>query len=229
MINDPYRVLELDSNATDEQVKAAYRRLAKKYHPDMNRGNPEAEQKMKQINEAYDQIMHHKDDYATGGYGGSGAGGYGGGYGSGGYGGYGGSGSGGYGGYGGYGSGGYGAGGYGDSPALSAARNYINAGYYQAALTGLGGAAERDARWYFLSALANAGLGNRIAALNYAQQAVAMDPSSLEYRRLLSQLQGNSGQYEDYSRRYVMPDIGLDKLCMGLCVAQLCCPCCRFC
>ena len=44
MIEDPYQVLGVDRNATDEEIKQAYRRLAKKYHPDLNPGDQEAAQ-----------------------------------------------------------------------------------------------------------------------------------------------------------------------------------------
>ena len=85
MIQDPYRVLGLEPGASDDEVKAAYRRLAKKYHPDVNGGSPEAEAKMKEINAAYSQIMNRHAEpnpgssRGTGSYGsGQGYGGYGG-------------------------------------------------------------------------------------------------------------------------------------------------------
>ena len=56
---DPYKVLGLDRNATDDEVKIAYRKLAKQYHPDANPGDKNAEQKMKEINAAYDMIINH--------------------------------------------------------------------------------------------------------------------------------------------------------------------------
>ena len=62
---NPYDVLEINRNATDEEVKKAYRELAKKYHPDNFKDNPLAElanEKMKSINDAYDQIQHDRAD-----------------------------------------------------------------------------------------------------------------------------------------------------------------------
>ena len=58
MIDDPYRVLGLQPGASDEEVKRAYRQLAKKYHPDMNPGDPHAAEMMNRINAAYDQIKN---------------------------------------------------------------------------------------------------------------------------------------------------------------------------
>ena len=60
---DPYKVLGVAPDATDEQVKAAYRDLARKYHPDNYANNPLADlaqEKMKQINEAYDTITKQR-------------------------------------------------------------------------------------------------------------------------------------------------------------------------
>ena len=138
MIQDPYRVLGLEPDASDDEVKAAYRRLAKKYHPDVNGGSPEAEAKMKEINAAYSQIMNRHanpnpgSSRGAGPYG-SGQGGYGGGYGGSGWGW-------GWGDFGGW----WDASGYGgqqqqqtqqnESPEMQAARNFINSGHYREAL-----------------------------------------------------------------------------------------------
>ena len=58
MIDDPYKVLGVSRDASDEEIKTAYRRLAKKYHPDLNPGDAEAARKMQQVNAAYDQIKN---------------------------------------------------------------------------------------------------------------------------------------------------------------------------
>ena len=62
-MKDPYSVLGVDRNATDEQIKSAYRELARKYHPDNYNDNPLsdlANEKMKEINDAYDTIMNER-------------------------------------------------------------------------------------------------------------------------------------------------------------------------
>ena len=59
-MTDPYKVLGVSPNASDDEIKAAYRQLAKKYHPDNYANNPLAdlaEEKMREINEAYDMIQ----------------------------------------------------------------------------------------------------------------------------------------------------------------------------
>jgi molecular chaperone DnaJ len=78
-MSDPYRVLGVSPDATDEEVKTAYRELAKKYHPDNYANSPIADlagEKMKEINEAYDQVTNErkrrKSGAAQGGFSGYG-------------------------------------------------------------------------------------------------------------------------------------------------------------
>ncbi len=83
---DPYEVLGVDRNATDDDIKKVYRKLSKQYHPDLNRGNKDAEEKFKEINAAYvilgdKQKRGQYDQYGSASFGqggGSSAGGFGG-------------------------------------------------------------------------------------------------------------------------------------------------------
>ncbi|MFN3701196.1 MAG: molecular chaperone DnaJ [Alphaproteobacteria bacterium] len=88
MSDDYYKILEVDRNASADEIKKAYRKLALKYHPDQNKDNPEAEEKFKLINQAYDVLKDEQkraayDRYGSGAFdgsmGGGGAGGFGGG------------------------------------------------------------------------------------------------------------------------------------------------------
>ena len=209
MNQDPYKVLGVSPGASDDEVKAAYKRLAKKYHPDLNHGSAEAEARMKEINSAYATIMKGGASGSAGGGAYGGYGGYDDGYGS-------------YGAYGSYGSQAQ------ESPQMRAAMNYVSTGYYQEALHVLEGISAHDARWYFVSAMANAGLGNTLLAVNHAQQAVNMEPNNLEYRRLLAQLTRGNEAYRARGGQYAAPVMDPGKLCLGLCLARLFCPFCGF-
>ena len=191
-MTDPYRVLEVSPDATDEEIKKAYRKLCKRYHPDLHTGKSdeqEAEKRFLEVQRAYQDIMKARQG---GGTEASGFNPYGGFWGSA------------YGpGYGGY--------DYGrqrqedESSQIRAAKVYIDAGHYAEALNALSGVAmeERNARWYFLNALAQCGLHNTAQAMEYARQAVKMDPSNIQYRQLYSELEGriNSGESEgNFSR-----------------------------
>ena len=57
---DYYKTLGVAKTAKPEEIKAAYRKLARKYHPDANRGNPDAEERFKEISEAYDVLSDDK-------------------------------------------------------------------------------------------------------------------------------------------------------------------------
>ena len=221
---DPYEVLGVSRNASDDEIKKAYRTLSRKYHPDANVNNPnaaQAEEKFKQVQAAYDQIMKEKEQ----GYSGYGS--------TNGYGGYGNAG--GYGGFGGYGNAG-GFGGYGGASSagqndeytmhLNAAMNYIRAGKYNEALNVLSGMGQKTARWYYYSAMAHMGLGNNVAALEHANKAVALDPQNMEYQMLLQRLQSGGQWYESRQAAYGYPHVGGNDLCLKICLANLFCNLC---
>ena len=71
-MRDPYEVLGVDRNASDDEIKNAYRKLAKKYHPDLNPGDEVAAEKMNEVNAAYDAIRNGTVDIygSNGSYGG---------------------------------------------------------------------------------------------------------------------------------------------------------------
>ena len=71
LIDDPYKVLGVSPDASDEEIKKAYRRLAKQYHPDVNPGDEAAARKMQQINAAYEQIKNPEKANPSGTSGGS--------------------------------------------------------------------------------------------------------------------------------------------------------------
>lgn len=201
-MRNPYEVLGVSENATEEEITKAYRRLAKKYHPDLNPGDKTAEAKMMEINEAYDAI---KNGTASSYYGGSSqSGSYGGGY---------------------YGGGYYG-GGYSRMSPLDMAESYLRSGMYAQALQILGGVSDRTARWNYLYAIALSQSGNSQAAINYAQQAVNMEPNNPRYSELLSRLQSGGGAF--FERRTVInPMSNFAKVFMAYMLARLCCCFCR--
>lgn len=211
-MQDPYRILGVSPQATDEEIKKAYRALAKKYHPDVNHGSAEAEARMKEVNEAYSLVMKLRREGNASGYGQQGYGQQGYGARTGGY---------GFGGYGGYGA----QADYSADPHLQAARNYIHARRFREAMNVLEGIRERGAEWYYLCGEASLGLGNRIAALNYARQAVSLDPNSFEYRALLSRLEGGAQFYQQSgaSRGFTAPLVFCGNPLLGCCALNLLC------
>ncbi|MBE5783544.1 MAG: J domain-containing protein [Clostridiales bacterium] len=251
-MNDPFQVLGVSPSASEDEIKAAYRKLAKQYHPDLNPGSATAEAKMKEVNEAYAQAIKMK----KGGYTGSSSYGTGGSYGGNPYGQqsnpYANQGS-------PYGSRqnpygqqgwdpfgfGFGFGGYGqrpgqhqsgqenrsyDNPELQAASDYIRTGRYQEALNLLNRVPSHDAAWHYLFAKANLGVGNRVAALNSARQAAQMDPDRMEYQELLEELEYGSRSYQQQGGAQDFRSLICSNPCLTCCFANMLCNCFgRFC
>ena len=221
MMTDPYHILGLTATATEEEIKKAYRKLCKQYHPDLHAGKPdekEAERRFLEVQSAYQEIMRIRQGKETANSFGKNANSsydpYGAFWGSA------------YGpGYGGY--------DYGrqtqedESSEIRAAKVYIDAGYFNEALKALSGVSmeKRDARWYFLNALAQSGLHNTAQAMEYARQAANMDPGNVQYRQLYSDLQSGGYRYTAEGQRYGRNISMWQNPCCGLALANLCCLC----
>ena len=205
-MNDPYQVLGVSPNASDEEVKTAYRALAKKYHPDNYANNPLADlaaEKMKEINEAYDTVMKMRE--SGGGYSGGGSSSRSS--------------------YGGSSSGNY-----------AGIRQMINLGQIAQAQSQLDSVplGNRDAEWHFLmgSVMYKKGWINE-AYVNF-QNAYRSEPGNMEYRRAVEQISrqmngyggmGGFGGFGGYNAGQPGQCNGCD-LCTGmLCADCLCSGC----
>ena len=160
-MNDPYKVLNIPSTATDDEVKHAYRALARKYHPDNYHDNPLADlaqEKMKEINEAYEQIQRQRK---TGGARQSAS----------------------------YTAGAAADTSTGD-PLLRQVRVAINSGEITRAERLLNEATQRDAEWNYLMGVVCMRRGWLDEARRYLQTACQMEPDNAEYRRALQLFAG---------------------------------------
>ncbi len=194
-MRDPYEVLGVSKNASDEEVKRAYRDLARKYHPDNYVNNPLADlaqEKMKEINEAYDQITSGRAQQSApnGSYGGYSAGS----------------------------SGAYSS--RSSSPQYAAIRNMIAVGNIASAEAMLSGISQRNAEWYFLMGSVLYRKGWFDEAARHFQTAVNMDPSNAEYRSALSRMSQNGQSYRSYGGGMSGCDC-----CTNLICADCCCEC----
>ena len=114
---------------------------------------------------------------------------------------------------------------------MQAARNFINNSRYTEARRVLDSIAQRNARWYYYSALANLGLSRSVEALSDARRAYQMEPNNMEYRSLYSRLQNPAGAYQQQRQAYG-PTFSFGRWCMTLIFVNLICQvfsggCCR--
>ncbi len=202
-MNDPYKVLGVNRDATDDEIKKAYRELAKKYHPDNYAGNPLSdlvEEKMKEINEAYEQIQ--KERSGTGSSSSSSGGQR------------------------------YTytrTGGSSSDNDFNIIRIKINEGRYSEADMILEAIpqASRDAEWHFLKGCVLLQKGMVFDAQKYFDRACYMDPSNAEYRNMRDNLKANSANYGGgYRTNQSVGACGPCDICSSLICADCCCECC---
>ena len=242
MVIDPHKVLGVAPGASQEEIKKAYRQKAKECHPDLHPDDPKATEKMNQVNEAYDMLMHPEkyqggsQSYSNPFQGGARPGSsYGGGA---------------YNPFGRWGDadwvdfndffgGGRRYTGYADTQPVE--MNYdslevrvsiqaINAGRYADAVQALNrvNAADRNARWHYLFALAQQGMGNTMTALEEIHRAVQMEPGNPVYQQLLRQYQSAGQAYTQRARGFNMFASDPSSWCLRMCLINLACNiCCR--
>lgn len=202
-MNDPYKVLGVSPNATDDEIKTAYRNLAKKYHPDNYADSPLsslASEKMKEINEAYDEITkarRNPNGYArsqstSSAYSTS-----------------------------------YASPHYSTATAYPDVRNMMQSGRYADAEQILNGVptTSRNSEWYYLKGMVLYRRGWLDEAFNSLQIACNQEPNNPEYRMALNRLQvQRSGSYGGYNMSRGSSLSGCD-ICTGLITADCCCEC----
>ena len=197
---NPYDVLGVPENASEEEIKKAYKELVKKYHPDKYQDNPLAdlaEEKLQEVNEAYDMLMKNRNSGSSGSYS-----------------------------YGNYGSGSGSGGSYG-TPDYMAVRRYIDAGNLTAAENILNSTKDRSAEWFFLSGMLSYRKGWYDDAVNKLKTANDLAPNNMEYSQAYGRIINMGGAYQNqaYGRGYGSSN---DMCCQAL-QCYICADCCCDC
>lgn len=192
---NPYEVLGVSKNATDEEIKEAYRALARKYQADNYSGSPLsdiAKRKMDELDGAYDAIMLERRRH-------TGPGGY-------------------------YGAEGYGGYSHADSQ-FPDVRSIIGSGRIDDAEVILDGIPQegRGAEWYFLKGQVQQRRGWFDEAYRSYSRACQLDPQNSEYSSAFNRLNNNAGGYRQ--TRSVHAGCGVCDLCTTLLCADTCCEC----
>ena len=203
-MNDPYSVLGVSPSASDDEVKKAYRDLARKYHPDNYHDNPLADlasEKMKEINEAYDTITKNRE--AGGSYGGSA-------YQSQGW---------QQNAYSGYRT----AGGTGSNAVYIQIRNLINANQLDQAQALLNNIQNHDAEWNYLMGSIHWRRGWMDEAARCFRTAATMEPGNIEYRNAVQYMNQGGQAYRQAGSMNSMTQSDICTVCQTLYCADCCC------
>jgi curved DNA-binding protein CbpA len=193
---DPYKVLGVSPSATDEEIKVAYRQLAKKYHPDRYRGHDLqdlAGEKLKQINEAYDIIQKERQSghYSASGAGPSSSGSY--------------------------------SSSYSGSSLFAEVRRAMQTGDLTRADTLLDGMSDRGAEWHYWKGMVLLRKGWYDGARQHFATACSMDPGNMEYANAYSTVNRSASGYGQTF--YGSRDAGNSDVC-SICGGLLCADCC---
>lgn len=191
---NPYEVLGVSPDATDAEIKSAYRELAKKYHPDNYAQSPLAdlaEEKMKQVNEAYDKICEMRKNPSSS----SGSS---------------------------YTSYANSTNAYYTNTSYPDVRRLIKEGRLDDAMQILNGVNNRNAEWYYLMGMIFSRKGYTEQAYSYFQTAFRMEPNNAEYQSALNNANNRrnynpSGYNTSNSMGCSMCDICTGILCMNCC------------
>ncbi|MBE5816104.1 MAG: molecular chaperone DnaJ [Clostridiales bacterium] len=205
---DPYKALGVSQSATDAEIKAAYRKLVKKYHPDQFKGTSyeaTAAEKLKEVNEAYSLLKNRGSSSSSSSRGGS---------------------------YQGYNYGPFGSGAYNTGASyaekIAAARAKLNQGSYGEAEYILRTIPEHTAEWHYLMGNVLWFRGWYLEAKKYYQAAYTMEPTNFEYKAAYDRVNSQNftnGGYRD--PRYTRVDSSTQ--CCNVCSSLMCADCCCEC